>query len=456
MEGTLATEAGPTLPRPPAERLTAAAGMAAALAALHREGRVHGRLHAGSFAVQDGVFRLREVLAPAAAFPPAEADLAAFALAAPEVLRGGRPSRAADVFALSLAVADLLASRPPPESGTWEEVLHRALRRPRLDPAPELPPKLRRLLVRASSPRPWHRPTAAALAAGLAEASRARVGAPAAPERSGHDVPAPAPLRPEQHRPKPTQPTLLPARPVAPFALIVRRSRRRALAAAAAVALAGTGGALALAHRSGALELEVAARLDARDLAGARQLVAAAEPGRAGDPLLDKLRGDLACAARSSGECLRRYDAALSARPALGRDRRLRENALALAARGEERRAVVAVLARLPDASAELLAMTGSPRYWPRWNAVRALELRGEGARVDRPRVYALDLLHAGSCDTRRAAAEKLAALRDPRVVPELTHAYESARASWTEWRCLGPEVEAAIRATRQARLAAR
>ena len=250
---------------------------------------------------------------------------------------------------------------------------------------------------------------------------------------------------------------VLQAQPCATFALLVRRSQRRALAAAAAVALAGTAGALALAHRSGALEREVAARLDARDLAGARQLVAAAQHGRAGDPLLDKLRGDVACAARSSGECLRRYESALSARPELGRDRRLRENALALAARGEDRRAVVAVLARLPGADEELLAMTLSPRYWPRWNAVRALELRGQGVRVGTvARVHALDLLHAGSCDTRRAAAEKLAALKDPRVVPDLTRAYEASRASWSEWRCVGPEVEAAIRATRQARLAAR
>ena len=102
MGETLTAEAGLANPRLPAERLAAAAGMASALAALHREGRVHGRLHAGSFAVEGGTFRLREVLAPAAAFPPAEADLAALALAAPEVLRGGHPSRAGDVFALAL------------------------------------------------------------------------------------------------------------------------------------------------------------------------------------------------------------------------------------------------------------------------------------------------------------------------------------------------------------------
>ncbi|HEU0054863.1 MAG TPA: hypothetical protein VFQ39_16875, partial [Longimicrobium sp.] len=119
-------------------------------------------------------------------------------------------------------------------------------------------------------------------------------------------------------------------------------------------------------------------------------------------------------------------------------------------------RALVAVLARLPAADDELLAMTRSPRYWPRWNAVRALEARGARDRIDLARVYALDLLHAGSCDTRRAAAEKLRTLRDPRVLAELTQAREAARSSWSEWRCTGPEVEAALRATRLARVAAR
>jgi hypothetical protein len=134
----------------------------------------------------------------------------------------------------------------------------------------------------------------------------------------------------------------------------------------------------------------------------------------------------------------------------------VRQNALALAARGDDRRALIAVLARLPGVESELLAMTQSPRYWPRWNAVRALEARGAGDRVDLARVYALDLLHAGSCDTRRAAAQKLAALRDPRVLPELSRAREAARSSWSEWRCTGPEVEEALRAARQARVAAR
>jgi hypothetical protein len=223
-----------------------------------------------------------------------------------------------------------------------------------------------------------------------------------------------------------------------------------------AAALLAAGGLAALARGTGALERAVSSRLAARDVDGARRLLRAAERGGATGPALEKLRGDIACAARAFGECLRRYETALAARPSLGRDPRLRENALALAARGDERRSLVAVLARLPGVDDDLLAMTRSPRYWPRWNAVRALEARGGRDRVDVARVYALDLLHAGSCETRRAAAEKLAALRDPRVVPELTQAFEAARSSWSEWRCTGPEVEAALRASRQPRVASR
>jgi hypothetical protein len=225
---------------------------------------------------------------------------------------------------------------------------------------------------------------------------------------------------------------------------------------AAALALVLATGAVALVRRAGALEREVARRLAVRDLDGARRLLREAERAGAKGPAVDKLRGDVACAERGFAECLRRYDAALAGDPSLGREPSVRQNALALAARGDDRRALIAVLARLPGVDGELLAMTQSPRYWPRWNAVRALEARGAGDRVDLARVYALDLLHAGSCDTRRAAAQKLAALRDPRVLPELSRAREAARSSWSEWRCTGPEVEEALRAARQARVAAR
>jgi hypothetical protein len=210
---------------------------------------------------------------------------------------------------------------------------------------------------------------------------------------------------------------------------------------------------LAVAYRAGRVEREVEARLATGDVAGARRSVGDAEHRGTRGPVLEKLRGDIACAAHAYGECLARYHRALVGRPLLGRDRRLHDNALALAARGEERRALVALLTRL-GAEDELARMTRSPRYWTRWNAVRALEARGALGRVDLGGVYALDLLYAGSCETRRAAAAKLATLHDSRLIPELTRAREAARASWSEWRCTGAAVDEALRASRP-RLAA-
>ncbi|WP_176065683.1 serine/threonine protein kinase [Anaeromyxobacter diazotrophicus] len=430
--------------------LAAAAELAAALAALHREGRVHGRIHRGNVLREGGRLALREVPAPTGTLPAPEADLDALACAAPELLRGRGATRASDVHALALVVAELLAGRPRETPASVEEAVHAGLHRPALALGAAVPPRVARLLRRASSRRARWRPSAAALARALGEASRRPQGARSSPL-----------LAPQARAPEPARP----ARPVevpAPAprtwgALALRRlaTRRRALAAAAAVALVA-GGALALARRPGALERAVAARLEARDLDGARRLLREAERRGGAGPVAEKLRGDVACAGRAYGECLRRYEAALAARPALGRDPRLRENALALAARGDDRRALAAVLARLPGLDDALAELTRSPRYWPRWNAVRALEARGARDRIDFARVYALDLLHAGSCDTRRAAAERLAALREPRLLPELTRAQAAARASWSEWRCTGPAVEEALRATRQARVAVR
>ncbi|MFL5302016.1 MAG: hypothetical protein ACJ79R_16905, partial [Anaeromyxobacteraceae bacterium] len=235
-----------------------------------------------------------------------------------------------------------------------------------------------------------------------------------------------------------------------------RHPRAPAVAAALAlVALAAGVGLLARGREPGfARELEQ--RLVAGDVDGARRALRDAERERPGDPLVEKLRGDVACARRAYGDCLRRYDAALAAAPRFATDARIRENALALAARGDDRRAVVAVLAKLDRIDPALAALTGGERYWPRWNAVRALEARGRADQVDYARVYALDLVHAGSCDTRRAAANKLARLRDRRVLPELERALAAARGSFWEWRCTGPEVEDALRATRAAAVAVR
>ena len=430
----------------PPVRLAAAAALAEAVAALHRAGSVHGGIRHGQ--APWGVPPRYDGAAPVPPLP-CGADLAAVDCAAPEVIRGRRPTRASDVYALAVAVADQLAAETPAASASLAEALHRGLCRPPLVVGPAVPPRVARLLRRAVSPRPWRRPSAAALAGALRAAHEAAVAPRPVPV-----APRPAPVAPRPPllaRPPPAAP-----RPDDAGALLPVRPRGARRAATALLAFIGATAALGLAvvYRAGRVEREVEARLEAGDVAGARRSVRYAEQRGTRGPVLEKLRGDIACAAHAYGECLARYHRAVAGRPSLGRARRLHDNALALAARGEERRAVVALLARLGDED-ELAQMTRSPRYWTRWNAVSALEARGALKRVELGRVYALDLLYAGSCETRRAAVAKLAALHDPRLIPELTRAREAARASWSEWRCTGAAVDEALRASRP-RLAAR
>jgi hypothetical protein len=104
-----------------------------------------------------------------------------------------------------------------------------------------------------------------------------------------------------------------------------------------------------------ALARSVEAAIARGDLAAARSLLDdAARSGRAG-PVVEKLRGDLACARGASGECLRRYRVALAARPELREDPALRRNARALLRRDQScgtRRAAAALVGELRDREA--------------------------------------------------------------------------------------------------------
>jgi hypothetical protein len=359
-----------------------------------------------------------------------DSEPAALDCAAPEVLRGRGATRASDVHALAVVVAQLIEGTPLP-SASAAEAVHRGLQRRALVLEGSIPRELATVLRRALSRYPWRRPSAATIARALRNAQRPALVPHALSTTSAF---TPRPDAAPRESPKPAS---LPATAAA-------RLWSRALAGVTVAVMAA---AIALVYRAGSVERAVSACLAVGDTQGARRLLREAERRGERGPVLGKLHGDVACADRAYGECLARYEAALEARPVLGRDPRLRENAFALAARGEDRRAVVALLARIPEADDDLFRMTQSARYWTRWNAVRALEARGADRRVDLARVYALDLLHAGSCSTRRAAAMKLTLLRDPRVVPELTQAHQAAQSSRSEWRCTGWEVEQALRA---------
>jgi predicted Zn-dependent protease len=136
----------------------------------------------------------------------------------------------------------------------------------------------------------------------------------------------------------------------------------------------------------GALEREIADLLTRGDHAAARQRLDDAARAAPGDPLVEKLRGDVACARGAPGECLRRYRVALAARPAFGGDPALRANARLL--------------------------------------------LAGDHA-----------------CGTRRAAAHLLGELRDPEALPTLEAARRSG--GIFAFLCTGDAIERAITATR-------
>ncbi|MFY3746753.1 serine/threonine protein kinase, partial [Anaeromyxobacter sp. Red801] len=428
--------------RPDGEaRLAIARGLVGAVAALHAAGRVHGALHPGTLRIGPGgavALGARGAARPGLG-PGAPVERAAFA--APEVLRGAPAGRRADVFSTAALVQAILGGASPFDAPSAIEAAHRVLYRPPAPPGPEVPAALEDAIAAALAKPRWRRPGSvealrAALGApapGTAEAAQpapppARpAGAPAAPE----PAPAPAPMPMPALAPAPATAsapiawTELAARArarLAPFAARARAlavgaatsAARRAPALAAAlrglgrlrplartararlpasrrgravlaVALLALTGLLAVPRGEADLAAGVAARLAAGDAAGARALLDEADRAGRRGPLLDKLRGDVACARRASGECLRRYRLALAADPALRTDAVLRENA---------RR-----------------------------------------------------LLGAEGCGTRRAAAELIGELRDPEALPALRAARRGG--GLLAYFCTGDSIDRAIREVR-------
>ncbi len=159
--------------------------------------------------------------------------------------------------------------------------------------------------------------------------------------------------------------------------------RRGALAGAVLVLLAlalGTGPDASLAR-------DVAAALRRGDTAAARAHLDA-PPRGASRALVEKLRGDVACARRAPAECLRRYRTALAARPSLREDPGLRRNVRALLGTDE-------------------------------------------------------------ACATRRSAALLAGELRDPEALPALEAARRTA--GIFSFLCTGDSIDRAIAATRSA-----
>jgi hypothetical protein len=427
-------------------------GLARAVAALHARGTPHGGLHPGA-AIVLGDGRIVLTAAGAPIEPPALASDGAGPWSAPEILRGGCASRPADVFALGAIAYRLLAGRRPFEGGDPLDAARRVLFEAPLPLAllrPDLSPDVCDAVDRALEKRPGRRPAAAELAEAFGRRSGVR-------EPAGPLQPGPLPPPPAGEAGGPFGSGRVPSSPARPSGMPPWAAARRSLRALreasplGRLALVALPLGLALAAglpRDPPFAREVGERLDAGDLAGARAALDRAGRADAGDPWIEKVRGDLACARGDAGECLRRYAAALDARPGFAADPRLRASVVRLIDRGEDARSLVRVAARVEGIDGALVDATASEHHDVRWAAIRVLEARGRADRIDYASAYARDLGGDAGCGARRAAAARLAELRDPRVLPSL----EAARrdnAGLGGWLCVGGEVDRALRATR-------
>jgi len=91
----------------------------------------------------------------------------------------------------------------------------------------------------------------------------------------------------------------------------------------------------------------------------------------------------------------------------------------------------------------ELVQAATDRRYWLRWNSIEALTQLKELDRVDRVLVYIADLKYAGSCNTRKRAAQQLAKLKDERALEPLRKAQNRG---FLANLCMGDALEEAIR----------
>lgn len=198
--------------------------------------------------------------------------------------------------------------------------------------------------------------------------------------------------------------------------------------------------------RPASVEATIGAHLDGDRLDAAEALLTQGSQKDPPSPRWRQLEGDLACSRGQLGPCLVAYREALEAQPSLGDAPRMRKNLKELLATEAHRQQLVPVLAAMGSSVEPMLVeAAGDDRYWARWNAVRALEARGQGERVDYVQVYGLDLLHAGSCSTRRRAATELGQRGDPRAIAFLKQGQEKVENDLLERLCMGGSVQAAL-----------
>jgi len=304
-------------------RMRIALGLVRAVGDLHRGGGVHGALSPAAIRITGDGDAVE--LAPAAARSPLE--LAGFA--APEVIRGARPTRRSDTFAAGALARLALTGRGPWTGEDPLEVSRRVLFEPprpaRLD-EPGIPSAVDEAIARALAVKATRR--------GATEELARAIGAALG---DGMPIPTPTPI-----------PTSTPTAPALPTITLLR------LAPGVLGVLVAAAVSAVVARSGGDLSREVALALAHGDLAAARARLE--RPHRGVDrAVLEKLRGDVACARRIPGECLRRYRTALAARPELRDDEVLRRNVRGLLSPSEScatRRSAALLAGELRDRDA--------------------------------------------------------------------------------------------------------
>ncbi|HEU4424126.1 MAG TPA: protein kinase, partial [Pilimelia sp.] len=177
-------------PVPPAVAANVVAQVADALAYLHGRGIVHGDVKPGNLLVpaDGGPVRLADFgVARRLSGGTEQATHATPEYVSPEVVSGGTPSPAADVYALGIVLFELLCGRSPFRGGAPTQVLSRHGQCAPVPP-PGLPPVVWPVIEACLSPAPEDRPEARFLAARLRGVEPALDGVPALPPLSPEQV----------------------------------------------------------------------------------------------------------------------------------------------------------------------------------------------------------------------------------------------------------------------------